>query len=116
MFLRKKKAQSTAEYAILLGLVVAVAAGILQLTLKSGVRAKQQQGLNFLMNAGDTELNKYTGDKMDLYTQEYSDTTVYGGDQYKSETVQDKGGVVRSFQKQTTATTSVTIESINATK
>jgi len=111
-----KKAQSTAEYAILLALVVALAAGILQIFLKSGMRAKGQQGLNFLMNAGSTELGVATAVNADLYTQEYSDTKVAGGTDYVDKTLQRQGGTVESYQKQKTSTSSVTIESLNKTQ
>jgi len=112
-----KKAQSTAEYAILIGVVIAVAAGVLQVALKGGVRQKNKQALNYLLSAGNTEtaFNATTDTGVALYSQEFSKTTVDAAD-YKDATLLKKGGAVESIQQQKTATTSVSLETINATE
>ena len=51
MFLTKK-AQSTAEYAIIIGLVVAVAAGVLSVAVKGGIRHQNKRAMNVLLDAG----------------------------------------------------------------
>ena len=47
-----KKGQSVSEYAIILGLVVAVAAGVTQVLLKGALRDKQTKAISFLAKAG----------------------------------------------------------------
>ncbi len=109
--LLRKKAQSTAEYAILLALVAAVAGGILQVSLKSGMRQKNKEAGNYLMQAGSDELGQYQDQDAALYSQEYRKTTVDSG-AFKNESVMKKGGGTESLQKQKTATTSVSVETI----
>jgi len=94
MFL-KKKGQSTAEYAIVIGLVVAVAAGILQIALKGGIRQKNSQAMNFMLGAGNN-VSEFTnaGDVAPaMFSQDYRQTQVLGGDQnYVDESIMQKGG------------------------
>jgi len=113
MFLNEK-GQSTAEYAIVIGLVIAVAAGVLQLTLKSGITQKNKQGVDYLLKAGNTELGTEPGDvDTPLYTQEFRKTVVDAND-YEDTSVMAKGGLEEKKQVQTTETTAATIETINA--
>ncbi|MFA5157450.1 MAG: hypothetical protein WC532_08750 [Candidatus Omnitrophota bacterium] len=123
MFLRKK-GQSTAEYAIVIGLVIAVAAGILQVALKGGIRQKNKQATDYLVGENDgtdggaggyAAMNAQIalGDPAELYTQEMRDTTVLGGDaNYVDESVMLKGGAEERRQKQVTETTAVSVEAI----
>ncbi len=111
MFLRKR-AQSTAEYAITIGLVIAVTAGILQMALKGGIRQKNKQALNYLLDAGKDQLGGIPEQDEALYSQEYRSTTVKGGDQFADESVMKKGGAEEKIQKQTTETTAVSVENI----
>lgn len=114
MFLRRK-GQSTAEYAIIIGLVIAVAAGILQVALKGGIRQKNKQALDFMLNAGnDTPgFEKSTTADVSLYSQDYRETTVKGDKDYVDESVLEKGGSEKKYSKQKTETTSVSIETID---
>jgi len=111
--LLRKKGQSTAEYAILLGVVVAVAAGILQVALKGGMRQKNKQALDYMVTAGDTDIPTAANAKADLYSQEYRQTTVKKAD-YVDKSVLEKGGAEKKQQKQTTETESISLETINA--
>lgn len=115
----KKKGQSTAEYAIVIGLVIAVAAGILQVALKGGIRQKNKQALDYMLSAGTTgdgssEFTSAESTDVSLYSQDYRQTTVKGGGDYVDESVLKKGGSEEKYQKQKTETTSVSVETINA--
>ena len=112
----QKKGQTTAEYAILIGLVIAVAAGVLQVALKGGMRQKNTQALNYLAAAGNDTDGFKTASTTDLtlYNQEYRQTTVNASD-YADESVMGKGGNETRYQKQTTNTTAVDVETLNAT-
>jgi hypothetical protein len=125
--LLKLKGQSTAEYAILIALVAAVAAGFLSVSLKGAIRSKNQQASNYLMTAGNTAdkaagadatvlsaIDKATDD-IPLYTQEVTQTTVKGGeDAYKNVSVLEKGGSEKKFQKQTTESQAISIETLES--
>ena len=115
MFL-KKKGQSTAEYAIVIGLVVAVAAGILQIALKGGIRQKNSQAMNYMLGAGNDNaaLTGATDVAPAMFSQDYRQTTVKGGADYVDESVLQKGGSEKKYQKQSTTTTAVSVETLNA--
>jgi len=115
MFLRKK-AQSTAEYAITLGLVVALAAGVLQIALKGGIRQKHRQALNVLIEAGNAEGLPTTDATAYTFTQENRETKVLGGAAYDDTSVMKKGGLEKKRQLQTTETNSVAIETMTGTQ
>lgn len=115
MFLRKK-GQSTAEYAIAIALVIAVAAGVLQVALKGGIRQKNKQALDILLNAGNTESNEFAASgkgPISLYTQDYRQTTI---DQpsFVDRSVLKKGGAEERHQKQEIDTTAVSVETMEA--
>ncbi|MBI4707613.1 MAG: hypothetical protein HY761_06780 [Candidatus Omnitrophica bacterium] len=123
MFL-SKRAQSTAEYAITLGLVVAVAAGFLSVALKGGIRDKSTQSLNFLQQAGgkedkandsDFDLSSYStsGSDQSLYTQDLRKTTV-DDKTFVDKSILHKGGKEDREQSQTTTTSAVSIETLDA--
>lgn len=111
MFLRRR-GQSTAEYAIALGLVVAVAAGILQVALKGGIREKNRQALNFLLSAGDDQLTAPERDPL-LFNEEFRSTTI-DRNSYIDERLMERGGAERARQVQRADTTSIAIEKIRA--
>lgn len=111
MFLRKK-AQSTAEYAITIALVIAVTAGVLQMALKSGLRQKNKQAMNYLLNAGNEELGKVSDQQEKLFTQDYRTTTV-SKDDYVDESIMEKGGAEKKIQKQTTESSAINVELID---
>lgn len=110
MFIRKK-AQSTAEYAIAVGLVIAIAAGILQIALKGGIRKKSTEATNFLANAGRS-VSAYSGSP--AFTATYSvtedRTTTVNATDYVDEAVMRKGGAELKRAVQTTETGSSSTE------
>lgn len=116
-----RKAQSTAEYAIVIGLIVAIAAGILGVTLKGGIRQRQQQGVKYLLGAGYNTLNAEIAAQgsgvpdAELFTQEIRKTEV-AADDYLDESVMEKGGLTKQRQRQTTESSSLTVETLNATE
>ncbi len=114
MFL-KKKAQSTAEYAIAFGLIIAVAAGVLQVALKGGIRQKNKQAMNLLLGAGSdvAEFQNATDQAELLFSEDYRSSTI-NKDSYVSEEIMDKGGAVKSRQNQEINSTTVGIEKIDA--
>lgn len=113
-----KRGQSTAEYAIVIGLIIAVAAGILSVALKGGIRQRQKQATDYMIGAGydtlDTKIqeNGPNAAKATIFSQEYSQTKVLGGTDYADEAVLEKGGSEKKFQRQATNTTSVNVETI----
>lgn len=117
--LLKAKGQSTVEYAILIALVAAVAAGFLSVGLKGAIRGKNQQAADYLMTAGtdarsgSTLLSGYGADNdVPLYTQEVSKTQVKGGDQYKNVAVLEQGGLEKKYQLQTTESGAISVETL----
>jgi hypothetical protein len=113
MFL-KKKGQSTAEYAIVIGLVIAVAAGVLQLTLKSGIAQKHKQGMRYMLYAGNEYMGTTPFDVTDSIStqQEFRKTTVDAED-YQDAAIMKKGGLEERKQVQTSETTGVSIETFD---
>ena len=104
-----RKAQSTAEYAITIGLVVAVVAGVMQVALKGGMRKKSKQALNFLQDAGDDVLSQYEDRDLTLYEQS-SRATKVAADDYADEYLMEKGGAEKRYQQRTSETTSYSAE------
>lgn len=111
MFLRKK-AQSTAEYAIVIGLVVALAAGVLQVALKGGMRKKNKQAVNYLLSAGEDDLLSADGD-IDIYSQDRRETNRLSAG-YRDTTVLKKGGAQESIQRQSTTSESESYEMMDS--
>jgi len=117
--LLKLKGQSTAEYAILIALVAAVAAGFLSVGLKGAIRGKNQQASDYLMQSGNEtgfNLNDYgSSNEVPLYTQEVTKTQVLGGDaNYKNVTVLEKGGSEKKYTKQTTDSDAISVETLDS--
>jgi len=114
MFLRRK-AQSTAEYAITIGLVIAVVAGIMQVTLKGGMRKKHKEAMSYLLDAGhDIADYKDLEEKpIDIYTQDYRQTEIDAGS-YVDEYLMEKGGGEKRYQQRTTESTSYSAEMLDA--
>lgn len=121
MFLRKK-AQSTAEYAIALGLVVAVAAGVLQVALKKGIVQKQAQALDILSKAGKTTTytdslgnaisfdSTLTSGNIAIYGQDWRQTDVSAN---TNKSTLYKGGKEERYGKQDSSTSSVSVETLD---
>jgi hypothetical protein len=117
MFLRKK-GQSTAEYAILIALIAAVAGGVLQVSLRGAIRRKNAQAVGYLLNAGsdvngETVLNA-NAQEIPLYTSEIRQTTVRGGNEFQDIMTMEKGGLEKKHQLQTSDTTATSVETLNA--
>jgi len=119
--LLRTRGQSTAEYAILIALVAAVAGGFLSVSLKGAIRGKNQQASDYLMQAGvdaksGTDLLSGYGDtnEVPLYTQEVSKTMVKGGDDFKNVSVLEKGGAEKKYSKQTTESEALSVETLES--
>ena len=129
MFLRKK-AQSTAEYAITIGIVVAVVAGVMSVALKGGMRQKATQATDILKSSGtasaglDTSitgvmgvttgggvLNATVDGMAPVYEGDARHTTVQT---QESESILKKGGALSSSSNSVSNTSSVNYESYNA--
>ena len=111
MFLNKT-AQSTAEYAIVIGLVIAVVAGVMQVALKHGIQQKGTEALNYLSKSGvETGGLSAATDTIPLYNQEYRQTTVDAAS-YVDKSVMKKGGSEERTQTQKTSTTAVSVETV----
>ena len=133
MFLRKK-AQSTAEYAITIGIVVAVVAGVMSVALKGGMRQKATQATNLLKTTGtgsftaDTNLDPATQAQMGisggngpLSATSDGNLTIYEGDarhttvnNQDSESILKKGGAMTSSSNSSSQTSTFNYESYNA--
>jgi len=108
-----RRAQSTAEYAVLIGLVAAVTAGVLSVALKGAIRQKNKQAMGFLLEAGNTEGGlSGSGKNAKTFTEQYSTDTVSGGADFTSQKVMKRGGAEESLQKQKVEKESVAVESI----
>ena len=116
--LLRRKAQSTAEYAITIGIVVAVVAGIMQVALKGGMRKKSMQAGSFLESAGTSSsgldstftsaLNaSATDDSLHIYESEARRTNI--GSQNSTQVMQ-KGGAMQSASDSSSNSTSLTVE------
>ena len=128
MFLRKK-AQSTAEYAITIGIVVAVVAGVMSVALKGGMRQKATQATDLLKTSGtvtsgvDTTgvdsnvlkqmgvMSKAADGNLTVYEGDARHTTVNNQD---SESVLKKGGAMTSSSNSSSQTSTFNYESYNA--
>jgi hypothetical protein len=114
MFLRRK-GQSTAEYAIIFALVIAVAAGVLQVALKGGIRKKNAQALDYMLNADNGKIDEANpnlgGTGVSLFSEDWRKTTI-AKDSYVDKKVMKKGGLEQKRQVQETATESVSLEKV----
>jgi len=140
MLVRLRKAQSTAEYAITLGLIIAVVTGVLGAALKAGMRKKGAQTVDLLGHAavgariedgaGASALSSdFSGDAIDalapggvsrlrdtasnisIYNQQYRNTQITGSD---STSVMHRGGGEEKIQNQTSSTSSVEVETLGS--
>ena len=129
--LLSKKAQSTAEYAITIGIVVAVVAGVMSVALKGGMRQKVTQATDLLKTTGTStgvvsglkggdneELMAATGT---LHQADDTNFTVYEGDarhttvnKQDSESILKKGGAMVSNSSSESQTSTFNYEAYNA--
>ena len=71
--------------------------------------------MNYMLNAGNgTELTTSGDIAPALFSQDYRQTQVKGGADYVDESLMEKGGSEKKYQKQKTTTTAVSVETINA--
>jgi hypothetical protein len=106
------KGQSVSEYAIILGLVIAVAAGVSQVLLKGALRQKQEKAVNYLLNAGSAQLTTSITQKP-IYNQEVRQTKITAN-KFIDQTVTQKGGGELKMQRQEQVSPSTSIETLNA--
>lgn len=104
----RKRGQSTAEYAILISLIIAVAAA-LGGVLRAGLAGKHGQALNILYGAGNgTELTtapKYSG----VTFEEQIRASEVLKDNYTDVEVMKKGGAVERKRAQRVASEEITL-------
>ncbi len=100
-----RKAQSVAEYAIVIALVAAVAAGVMQMMLKGGMRTKSKQAVNYLLDAGNDTLTNDAS--VTLFSSEGSATNVTADSYTKT---MRKGGGETAGGVTTSITNSVSLE------
>ena len=86
-----KKGQSVSEYAIILGLVIAVAAGVTQILLKGAIREKQTKAIVLIDKAGG---GAGTNDFVNATALNLSSTKIY--DQELRQTVINSSAFVDS--------------------
>ena len=111
--MKRNKGQSTAEYAILIGLVIAIAAGILSALIKGGMTHKVRQAVQVLEDTGSTQLGTEAG--LRAYTQEGRTTTIDNAT-YLDREVMLKGGATEKTQTQGSQTNSISVEMLNETQ
>jgi len=120
--LLRKKAQSTAEYAITIGIVVAVVAGVMSVALKGGMRRKVGQATSLLDNAGTSVTGSIDSDLAGaglgpLSASDSDDLFVYSGDarqtkvsEQNSTSVMKKGGATASSSNSVSESTTFEYE------
>ncbi len=98
MLRRLRKGQSTAEYAIVIGLVIAAAVGM-QIYVKRGIQAKVADGVDY---TDPTAAGQYgIGGTLTQYEPQYTQTTapmVSTRDSTEIKTVSKGGGVERKIE------------------
>lgn len=115
-----RKGQSVSEYAIILGLVIAVAAGVTQILLKGALRDKQSKAVSLINNAGmdSLEFKNATALKAantTIYNQEVRQTVI-NATSFTDTKVLHKGGAEERKLLQNQTTPSSAIETIEANK
>lgn len=108
--LLNKKAQSTAEYAIVIGLVIAVVAGVVSVAVKGGIREKHSQALDYLKKSGSETLGEATNYSEDIFSAEYRKTEITAS---SDKSTMAKGGFEKKQSEQTSTTTDTTVETLN---
>lgn len=115
---KNKRAQSTAEYGILFAAVIAIAAGVLTVSLKNAVGSKHDKSLEYMLSAGNDALENEitaagTTQAITATTEELRRSQILETG-YKDAKVMAKDGSVQSEQTQTTTSDSVSITKIGA--
>lgn len=122
MWLRKMlkniRAQSTAEYAILIGVVVAAAAGFLAVSMKNAIGTKHDSAVDYFLRAGTATLEEAVegeGVSVDIIAsqEEVRHTTQYQ-EGFADTRVRHQGGAEQALQTQRVKTDQVSIGKITA--
>ncbi len=104
-WLNSKRGQNTAEYAILIGVIVAAAIAM-QIYIRRGMQARVRDAVEFTKTAdddGDLSSNIFTSNQYEpYYMQTNFQTTQYGTTR---EQLQEGGGMERSSIEETTTRT-----------
>lgn len=103
-FLRQRKAQNTAEYAIMIGVIVAVAIAM-QVYIKRGLQGRVKEAVDHVGQGGvvgGSELG-FSGTQYEPYYLQSDSTST--GTTIQKETVAEGGGVTRALEKQETQRT-----------
>ncbi len=108
----KRKAQSTAEYAIVIALVVSVSAGVMSTALRGGMRQNQDQALSYMIQQGDLSAHVAGDVDRELYTQTFQDTTIDSGS-FVDRSVLRRGGSREAQRSSTADTRSIEVETLN---
>lgn len=101
--LKNKKAQSVAEYVIVLGLVVATVVAM-QTYVKRGIQGRVRDAVDYVDNAGGAGVVSFTGNQYEPYylRSDISSTQDTTGE---SETYSTGGSVSRALTSEETETT-----------
>ncbi len=111
MLIKLRKAQSTAEYALVITAVIAFLA-VGQTLLKGALKKKAQQALGYYdaqTTGGDIDLSQYGTGELPKYEQQHYDTIVRAQD-YLNERVTKKGGAEEKIYKTKQKREGTTIE------
>ncbi|HEC69264.1 MAG TPA: hypothetical protein ENI31_03135 [Candidatus Omnitrophica bacterium] len=111
MLIKLRKAQSTAEYALVFTAVIAFLA-VGQVLLKGALKKKAQQALGYYddqTTGGDIDLSSYGTEALPEYEQQHYDTVVSAQD-YLNERVVKKGGAEEKIYKTKQKREGTTIE------
>ncbi|MFA5039180.1 MAG: hypothetical protein WC732_05830 [Candidatus Omnitrophota bacterium] len=103
-WLNSRKGQNTAEYAILIGVIVAAAIAM-QIYIRRGMQARIKDAVDFVQTADEDSGNGLFGNMTQYepyYYQSNFETTQEG---QRSEELQEGGGIVRSSLSDTTQRT-----------
>lgn len=105
-WLNNRKGQNTAEYAILIGVIVAAAIAM-QIYIRRGMQARIKDAVDYTMTAGETSeeggTNLFTQSQYEPYYMSTDFNTVQSG--ATTEAMETGGGLTRTVTGQTTSRT-----------
>lgn len=100
---RSRKGQNTAEYAILIGVIVAAAIAM-QIYIRRGMQARIKDAVDYTQTADDSaSVNLFTQSQYEPYYMSTNFTTTQAG--VSSEQQQLGGGIVKDITSETTQRT-----------
>ena len=103
-WLNSKKGQNTAEYAILIGVIVAAAIAM-QIYIRRGMQARIKDAVDFTRTADDDAGNGFFGNQTQYEPYYYQSNFSTASEGTSSEELQQGGGVTRSSISDTTTRT-----------